>query len=403
MKYIVLLGDGMSDNPLESHGKKTPLQIAATPFMDMLAQKGELGLSKTIADGMEPGSDVANLSVMGYDPNEYYTGRSPIEARSIGVLLSEMDVAFRCNLVTFEKNKGNLIMDDYSAGHIATDDASIIINALKQELDSDEVKFYPGVSYRHLMVWKNGKDGMKTTPPHDISDKEIVAYLPKGEGSLKILELMQKSQEILSGLEINKLKIARGEKPVSSIWLWGQGKKLEIPSFFSKFGIYGSVISAVDLIKGLGLSAGLDSIDVPGVTGYLDTNYQGKVDAAFKELETGDFVYLHVEAPDEASHKGSFDEKIKAIEDFDSKVVAQVIKGLEEKFDDYSVMVMPDHPTPLSIKTHASDPVPYIIYSSKDRENVGNDTIGYNESDAAASGVFIEKGWELMDRFINNK
>jgi len=403
MKYIVLLGDGMSDNPLESHEGKTPLQIAATPLMDMLAQKGELGLSKTIADGMEPGSDVANLSVMGYDPNEYYTGRSPIEARSIGVLLSEMDVAFRCNLVTFEKNEGNLIMNDYSAGHIATNDASIIINALKQELDTDEVKFYPGVSYRHLMVWKNGKDGMKTTPPHDISDKEIAGHLPEGEGSSKILELMQKSQEILSGLEINKLKIARGEKFVSSIWLWGQGKKLEIPSFYSKFGISGSVISAVDLIKGLGLSAGLESIDVPGATGYLDTNYQGKVDAALKELEKGDFVYLHVEAPDEASHKGSFDEKIKAIEDFDSKVVAQVIKGLEEKFDDYSVMVMPDHPTPLSIKTHSSDPVPYIIYSSKDRENSGNNTIGYNESDAAASGVFIEKGWELMDRFINNK
>lgn len=393
----------MSDNPLEAHGGKTPLQIADTPFMDMLAQKGEIGLSKTIADGMEPGSDVANLSVMGYDPNKYYTGRSPIEAASIGVPLSDTDVAFRCNLVTFDEKEGSLFMNDYSAGHISTDDASIIINELKENLDTDEIKFYPGVSYRHLMVWKKGKDGMKTTPPHDISDKEIAGHFPKGEGSEKILELMEKSQEILPGLKINKLKIARGEKPVSSIWLWGQGKKLEIPSFFSKFGISGSVISAVDLIKGLGLSAGLDSIDVPGATGYLDTNYQGKVDAAFQALEKGDFVYLHVEAPDEASHKGSFDEKIKAIEDFDSKVVAEVIKGLEERLEDYKVMVMPDHPTPLSIKTHASDPVPYIIYSSKDRGNAGDDTIGYNESDAAASGVLIEKGWELMDRFINNK
>ena len=393
----------MSDNPLEAHGGKTPLQIADTPFMDMLAQKGEIGLSKTIADGMEPGSDVANLSVMGYDPNKYYTGRSPIEAASIGVPLSDTDVAFRCNLVTFDEKEGSLFMNDYSAGHISTDDASIIINELKENLDTDEIKFYPGVSYRHLMVWKKGKDGMKTTPPHDISDKEIAGHFPKGEGSEKILELMEKSQEILPGLKINKLKIARGEKPVSSIWLWGQGKNLEIPSFFSKFGISGSVISAVDLIKGLGLSAGLDSIDVPGATGYLDTNYQGKVDAAFQALEKGDFVYLHVEAPDEASHKGSFDEKIKAIEDFDSKVVAEVIKGLEERLEDYKVMVMPDHPTPLSIKTHASDPVPYIIYSSKDRGNAGDDTIGYNESDAAASGVLIEKGWELMDRFINNK
>jgi 2,3-bisphosphoglycerate-independent phosphoglycerate mutase len=352
---------------------------------------------------MDPGSDVANLSVMGYDPNKYYTGRSPIEAASIGVPLSDTDVAFRCNRVTLDKNEENLIMNDYSAGHIATDDALIIINALKENLDTDEIKFYPGVSYRHLMVWENGKEAMTTTPPHDISDKEIASHLPTGEGSLKILELMEKSQKILPGLEINKLKIAGGEKPVSSIWLWGQGKKLEIPSFSLKYGISGSVISAVDLIKGLGLSAGLKSIDVPGATGYLDTNYQGKVDAALKELEKGDFVYLHVEAPDEASHKGRFDEKIKAIEDFDSKIVAKVIKGLEEKFDEYSVMVMPDHPTPLSIKTHASDPVPYIIYSSKDKEKAGNDSIGYNESDAAASGVFIEKGWELMDRFINNK
>ena len=358
MKYIVLLGDGMSDNPLKSYEWKTPLQIADTPLMDMLAQKGEIGLSKTIADGMDPGSDVANLSVMGYDPNKYYTGRSPIEAASIGVPLSDTDVAFRCNLVTFDKNEGNLIMNDYSAGHITTDDALIVINSLKQELDTDEIKFYPGVSYRHLMVWKNGKDGMKTTPPHDISDKEIAGHLPTGEGSSKILELMEQSQKILPGLEINKLKITRGEKPVSSIWLWGQGKKLKIPSFPSKYGISGSVISAVDLIKGLGLSAGLDSIDVPGATGYLDTNYQGKVDAAFQALEKSDFVYLHVEAPDEASHKGSFDEKIKAIEDFDSKVVAKVIKGLEEKFDDYNVMVMPDHPTPVSTGAHSAEPVP---------------------------------------------
>jgi len=244
---------------------------------------------------------------------------------------------------------------------------------------------------------------MKTTPPHDISDKQIEAHLPKGEGASKILGLMDRSREILPELEVNKQKIAKGEKPVSSIWLWGQGKKLEIPSFHSKYGISGSVISAVDLIKGLGISAGLNSIDVPGATGYLDTNYQGKVDAALKALETDDFVYLHVEAPDEASHKGSFDEKIMAIEDFDTKIVSKIIKGMEEKFDHFKVLVLPDHPTPLETKTHASDPVPYIIYSSEDKRKTGYSSISYNEKEAAASGFFIEKGWELMDKFIENK
>ncbi len=403
MKYIVLLGDGMSDEPIASHNNKTPLEIANTPVMDRLSGKGELGLSKTIADGMDPGSDVANLSVMGYDTSKYYTGRSPIEAASIGVPLSDTDVAFRCNLVTLENKDVSAYMNDYSAGHISSGDAEIVIHALKRELDSEDITFYPGVSYRHLMVWKNGQDKLKTTPPHDISDKQIEDHLPKGEGSEKILDLMKKSQKILQNLEINKNKIKKGEKPVTSIWLWGQGKKLELPSFKSKYEISGSVISAVDLIKGLGLSAGLNSIDVPGATGYLDTNYQGKADAALKALETEDFVYLHVEAPDEASHKGSFDEKLQAIEDFDARIVSKIIDGLEKKFDDYRVLVMPDHPTPLNIKTHASDPVPYILYSSNDRDKAGDDSVGYNEKDAASSGIFIENGFELMDRFIKNK
>lgn len=400
MKYIVLLGDGMSDEPLPSQGGKTPLEIARTPAMDLLAQKGETGLARTIPPGMDPGSDVANMSVMGYDPETYYTGRSPIEAASIGVPLSDTDVAFRCNLVTLAEKEGSLFMEDYSAGHIKSEEAAEVIRALKETLDSDEFCFYAGVSYRHLMVWKNGHDNFKTTPPHDISDQKIDAYLPVSDSAEKIRGLMKRSREILPGLALNKQKIAKGEKPVSSIWLWGQGKKLEIPSFQSRYGIGGSVISAVDLIKGLGLSAGLAPIPVPGATGYLDTNYSGKVDAALKALENGDFVYLHVEAPDEASHKGSLEEKVRAIEDFDSKIVAQVIDGLEQRFAEFRVLVLPDHPTPLQIKTHASDPVPYVLYSSRDRDKAPNAPIGYNEKDAAASGIIIEKGWELMSRFI---
>jgi len=400
MKYIVLLGDGMSDEPLAAHGGKTPLEMAATPAMDRLAQKGEIGLCQTIPAGMDPGSDVANMSVMGYDPGKYYSGRSPIEAASIGVPLSAADVAFRCNLVTLAEKDGGLVMDDYSAGHIATEDAADVIQALKDKLDSDAFCFYPGVSYRHLMVWKNGQDRMKTTPPHDVSDKKIADYLPQGAGADRILALMDKSREILPAVAVNKRKTAKGEKPVSSIWLWGQGKRLALPSFPSRYGITGSVISAVDLIKGLGISAGLQSIDVQGATGYLDTNYQGKVDAALQALDTGDFVYLHVEAPDEASHKGSLEEKIRAIEDFDSRIVAKIVAGLERKFAAFRVLVMPDHPTPLHIKTHAADPVPYALYASGNPDRLENDRIGYNEKDAAASGIVIEKGWELMNKFI---
>ena len=399
MKYIVLIGDGMADYPLENQGGKTPLEIAATPAMDRLARQGTLGLVSTIPDGMEPGSDVANLAAMGYDPCKYYSGRAPIEAASIGVPLSETDIAFRCNLVTLAEKDGGLVMDDYSAGHITTPQAAAIIAELKKELDSDDIILYPGVSYRHLLVWKNGIDRMKTTPPHDISDKKIDEYLPRGDGAKKIRDLMEQSRAVLPGLQANKDRVARGEKPVSSIWLWGQGRALKIPHFTDLHGISGSVISAVDLVKGLGISAGLSSIDVPGATGYLDTNYEGKVSAALAALEAGDFVYVHVEAPDEASHKGSYGEKIQAIEDFDSRIVAPVLAGLEKRFPDFRVLVMPDHPTPLCTKTHASDPVPFILYASGDR---GKPAVqrGYCEKDAQASGVSIDQGTKLMERFI---
>lgn len=400
MKYIVLIGDGMSDYPMVSKGGKTPLQISHIPCMDSLAQKGALGLVKTIPEGMDPGSDVANLSVMGYDPAKFYFGRAPIEAASIGVELSERDVAFRCNLVTLSEKDGDLYMDDYSAGHISTDDAAVIVNALKEKFDSEDITFYPGVSYRHLMVWGQGEDRMKTTPPHDITGRKIDEFLPHSKGSSRIRDLMERVRDVLSSLEINREKVRNGMKPANAIWLWGQGRALKIPQFPEKYGLSGSVISAVDLIKGLGISAGLSSIDVPGATGYLDTNYEGKAQAAINALESVDFVYLHVEAPDEASHKGSFEEKVQAIEDFDAKVVKVVMDGLGEKFSEYRIMVLPDHPTPLSIKTHASDPVPFAIYSSEDREKKGKEGIGYNEKDAEGTGLYVANGWELMDKFI---
>ncbi len=402
MKYIVLLGDGMADNPIEDRAGETPLQISRTVCMDALAQMGEMGLVKTVPEGMPPGSDVANLSVLGYDPGRYYSGRAPIEAASIGVDLFDSDVAFRCNLVTLGKKDGSLVMDDYSAGHISSDDARIVIRELKKQLDDREIRFYPGVSYRHLMVWKQGEDSMSTTPPHDITGRQIEGFLPKGSGSEKIADLMDRARGLLASLEINRNKLSRGEKPANAIWLWGQGRALKIPKFTTKYALSGSVISAVDLVKGLGISAGFESIDVEGATGYLDTNYKGKVQAALDALESVDFVYLHVEAPDEASHKGSFEEKIQAIEDFDTKIVKPLLDGIENKFKKFRIMVLPDHQTPLSIKTHASGPVPFLIYSSEDRSKKKNEGTGYNERDAKKSGLFIKQGWKLMDRFIKN-
>ncbi len=400
MKYIVLLGDGMSDYPLQDRGNKTPLQISKTPAMDKLAQHGTLGLVQTIPEGIDPGSDVANLSVMGYEPARYYTGRAPIEAASIGIELAKQDIAFRCNLVTLAERDGRLYMDDYSAGHIATEDAAAIITMLKEKLDSDDISFYAGVSYRHLMVWKQGQQNMRTTPPHDITGKPVDEYMPRGEGAERIRDIMQRARGVLDAHEINRQKEAAGQKSANAIWLWGQGRALKIPFFSDKFGLSGSVISAVDLVKGLGISAGLNSIDVPGATGYLDTNYAGKARAALDALETVDFVYLHVEAPDEASHKGSLEEKIQAIEDFDEKIVSVVLQGMREKFDDYRILVLPDHPTPLSIKTHASDPVPFVLYTSQDNTKTVKESRGYNEKDARETGIYIANGWELMNKFI---
>lgn len=401
MKYIILLGDGMSDYPLEELNGKTPLMVARTPHMDFLVKRGILGRVKTIPEGFSPGSDVANLSVMGYDPRVFYTGRAPLEAASMKINLGPEDVAFRCNLVTLQTNGGKWIMEDFSAGHISSADAHAIIKSINQELGNDIFSFHPGVSYRHLMIWRKGKSELETTPPHDITGKEIKPFLPKGKGAEKIIALMEKSKEILANHPINQRRKREGDKIVTSIWLWGQGKALKIPSFKEKYHCSGAVISAVDLIKGIGISVGLEPIDVPGATGFLDTNYRGKAESAMNALKEKDFVYVHVEAPDEAAHNGSIKHKIQAIEDFDEKVVGNVLAKMKE-FTSLRIMVLPDHATPIPLMTHTSDPVPFVIYPSRGKI-IRDDIQTFDEVSASKSGLFISEGHQLMDFFISGK
>ena len=399
MKYIVLLGDGMSDEKLEELGGKTPLQVAKTPHMDFMARSGKIGLARTVPNGLPPGSDVANLSVFGYDPVSCYTGRSPLEAASMGVKLGPDDVAFRVNLVNLQPHGGKLYMQDYSAGHISSADGRELIEELQKHLGDDEFQFYPGVGYRHLLVWRNGKDRITATPPHDITGKNIVDYLPKGEGAEQLINLMNSSQMLFHNHPQYKRRLAENQHPANSIWLWGQGKSPRIDTFADKFGLSGAVISAVDLIKGIGVYAGLDIINVPGATGYIDTNYRGKAAAALDALVEKDYVYLHVEAPDEASHSGKLEDKIRAIEDFDALVVGPVLEGMK-KFGSYRVLCTPDHPTPVKLMTHTSEPVPFILYSGEESPN--ESVAGYDEESAAASGLFVEEGYKLMEMLTAN-
>lgn len=402
MKYIVILGDGMADYPIEKFGGKTILGAADKPTIDYMAQHGEMGMVKTVQPGFKPGSDVANLSVMGYDTNECYSGRSPLEASSIGVVMHENDVSFRCNLVTLsdEENYADKMMLDYSAGEISTEEARQLMEALAKELDTDEIKFYPGISYRHLIMWTNGSTNVELTPPHDISDKKINDHLPKGDGAEKFLEMMKKSEKILREHPVNKARVAAGKNPATSIWPWGEGTKPQIGSFYEKYHLKGSVISAVDLIKGIAKCAGMNSIDVEGATGNCETNWDGKAQAALQAILDGsDFVYVHMEAPDEMGHQGLPDKKKFAVETIDKKVVAFLKKELEERGIDYRMLIMPDHPTPVSIKTHVSDPVPYVIYDST-KDCSDNADLRYTEEDAKKTGIYIEKGYTLMDRFL---
>ncbi len=384
MKYLVLLGDGMADEPIEALGGKTPLQFAQTPNMDRLAGKGSLGMAATVPAGFHPGSDVANLAVFGYEPAECYSGRAPLEAASMGVKLGPDDVAFRLNLVWLEPHFGKLYMGDFSAGHIGTAEAAELITSLQTELGDEQFSFHSGISYRHLLVWHGGKDALRCVPPHDISSQSIEGHLPVGEGSAVLMDLMNSAQLLLANHPVNNARHQRGDLPANSIWLWGQGRRPNMATYQELYGLKGGVISAVDLIRGLGVCAGLKVIDVPGATGYIDTNYLGKGQAAIELLKETDFVYLHVEAPDEAAHGGLLDEKIKAIEDFDRFVVGTIVDALDQ-FGDCRILVLPDHPTPVELRTHTSKAVPYILFDSRHSEN--QRSAGYSEASAEATGV----------------
>jgi 2,3-bisphosphoglycerate-independent phosphoglycerate mutase len=400
-KYIVLIGDGMADYPVAELGGNTPLQTARTPNLDRLARQGTLGRVNTIPPGFSPGSDVANLTVFGYDPAVYYTGRAPLEAVAMGVKLAPADVAFRCNLVTLLKEDGDTYMEDFSAGHISTEEAGRIVKDLAKELGNEEFNFYPGVSYRHLLVWRNGETSLrlKTTPPHDITGGNISPHVPEGDGDEEILWLMNRAQKILPSHPVNLERTRMGKKPGNAIWLWGQGKAPVLKPITHRFGIRGSVISAVDLIKGIGYYAGLEIVNVPGATGYLDTNYAGKAEYALKALQDQDLVYVHVEAPDEAAHNGNLKDKIQAIEDFDRKIVAPILEGAE-KLGGYRLLILPDHFTPLTIKTHSPEPVPFIVFSSEEKDNSIKAGRSFDEESAEKAGLLIEKGHELMEKFI---
>jgi 2,3-bisphosphoglycerate-independent phosphoglycerate mutase len=395
MKYIVIIGDGMADFPIEELGGKTPLMAAHKPFMNMMAQEGFCGKVNTIPEGFPPGSDVAAMSIFGYDPAKYYTGRAPIEAVSMGIELGNDDVAFRCNLVNLDISPERTIMGDYSGGHITTEEAKILIGRLNAAMGNDAFRFFPGVSYRHIMVWKGGLWQMSSTPPHDITGKEVPEYLPGGEGADTVLSLMEKSQKILGEDPLNKERKKAGKLPANSIWLWGQGKKSKLPFFADKFHLKGATVAAVDLVKGISRLAGFDAPHIKGATGYLDTDYRAKANAAIALLEDHDIVYIHIEAPDEASHNGDMKEKIKAIERIDADVVGVILEKVEK---DTRLLMVTDHATPISMKTHYGVPVPFIIYD-KGKKQKGCET-GYDER---TGGDKVISGEAMITLFTGGK
>lgn len=401
MKYLVMLCDGMADEPNEALGNSTPMEKANKPCMDSLAAKAEVGIVKTVAEGLKPGSDVANLSVLGYEPAVYYSGRSPLEAASIGIDLKDTDVTLRCNLVTLsdEEDYEKKTILDYCADDISSEEAKILIEYIQEKLGNDKFRFYPGVSYRHCLVWSNGNPHPGVlTPPHDITGKVITDYIPKGEAVDELYDLMKKSYDLLKDHPVNQARIARGKRPANSIWLWGEGTKPLLDNFSEKFGKKGSMISAVDLLKGIAICAGMNSVDVEGATGYLDTNFDGKCKAAIEEFKKGaDLVYIHVEAPDECGHRGEIENKVKAIEMIDEHILGPVVEFLKG-YDDFAVLVCPDHPTPLSIRTHTSTPVPYLIYDSKNEIDSGVKV--FCEKEARETGNYIEKGFTMMNYFL---
>ena len=402
MKYIVMLGDGMADYPVPELDGKTPLQVANHPNMDFLAQNGAVGLAKTVPDDMSPGSDTANLSVMGYDPKIYYTGRSPLEAVSMGIDLSLSDVTYRCNLVTLSdsENYDDATMVDYSAGEITTEESTELVNYLNEHFKTEFINLYPGISYRHCLVMKDGKTGASLTPPHDISKKPIKEHLPKGENADVLYAMMVRSRELLKDHPVNKKRVAAGKNPATSCWFWGEGTKPALTSFYDRFKKQGGVISAVDLIKGIGICAGHKLCEVEGATGNWDTNFKGKADAALKLLEDGcDYVYIHVEAPDECGHHGDVRHKIESIEAIDRDILGYIMESLHDKGEDFTVLVMPDHPTPIECMTHVSDPVPFILYSTV--KDLSPSAEAYDEVHAKATELYVDNAADLSEHLIS--
>ncbi len=402
MKYLVVLYDGMADYPVPALDGKTPMELAKKPLLDKLARFGKVGTVKTVADGLKPGSDIANMSVLGYNPKECYTGRSPLEAVSIGVDMKDTDIIFRTNLVTLsdEKNYEDKTMVDYSAGDISTAEAAEIIKSVQEHFGNEKFAFYSGVAYRHCLVWNNGTlDLGKMTPPHDISGKVIGEHLSDNENAKELIAMMKESYDFLMEHPVNKDRMARGERPANSIWLWGEGTKPTLSNFKEKYGVDGSIISAVDLLKGIAKCAGMSSPDVDGATGYIDTNFEGKAECAIDELKTKDFVYIHIEAPDECGHRNEPENKVKAIEMIDERVLAKVLPELD-KYEDYKVMILPDHPTPIVTMTHAGDAVPYLIYQKSKASDNGIES--FTENTAKEAGNYVEVGYTLMDSFIND-
>ncbi|MBR3978918.1 MAG: cofactor-independent phosphoglycerate mutase [Oscillospiraceae bacterium] len=397
MKYFVILGDGMADEPLAQLGGQTPLQYAQTPCMDELAGKGEMGLVKTVPESMKPGSDVANLAVLGYNPLENYSGRSPLEALSVGVQMAADDVIFRANLVTLTEDApfAEKTIVDHSSGEISTEDADILLNDLRKELTAPEFQFYTGTSYRHILVWKKGKV-LEMAQPHDHLGQKIAPYLPQHPA---FLQMMEKSYEILNNHPLNLQRAAQGKNKANCLWFWGAGTKPSLENFQKKTGKTGAMISAVDLLKGIATGAGMQVVNVPGANGGLHTNYEGKAQAAIQAvLQDGcDFAYIHVEAPDEMGHQGSIENKIKAIEALDSRVIAPVKAAMDASLEPYRLLILPDHPTPIRCRTHTGDPVPYILYDSTcQRKKVAQ----YNEKEAEATGIFQPEGYRLIDRLF---
>ncbi len=402
MKYIVILGDGMADEPVEELCGKTPLEVASKPAIDYLAEHGEVGMVKTVPDGIAPGSDAANLSVMGYDPRIFYSGRSPLEAVSMGIQLADTDVTFRCNLVTLSDDEpyAAKTMIDYSSDEISSEEAARLIETINQNLSKSGLQFYAGRSYRHLLVWNNGATGSILTPPHDILEQKITDYLPKGEVGVMLQELMEQSVDLLRDHPVNIHRREVGLRPATSIWLWGEGKRPALSSFEKKYGLKGSVISAVDLVLGIGICAGLEAVEVEGATGNMHTNFTGKAQAAIEQLlqKGKDFVYLHIEAPDECGHRYEVENKVRSIEIIDQQIVLPIKEALDASGEDYSIMVLPDHPTPLRLRTHTSNPVPYLIYRNTATQQ--SRVTAYTEKTGAATGIYIDEGFRLMDKFI---